>query len=312
MTSRRKCSRRRRPLWLSTFYVNCGRPYAVTTLIRVGRESVIGRERRSAQYVTMDRLPLPVSRVVLGSEWCDARRLLRVGRRQLRLPGVDRGREGHLFDVLYDDVETDVGPIVEVLNHHVQRGHICQLGVSNWSPEGIAAAQTASADKGLRGFAVSSVQLSLASGQSPPWRNARSISGVEGADERRWYRTQPLWVLAYSSLAMGFFSSRRMLESGDAGHGRLLTLARRMFDSAVNSERRARAALLAKEIGVSVGQVALAWVLHELLRVLAIVGARRPSAIRDAAGACAIALSEAQGAWLSSGVPVPQTPGGPS
>ncbi|MEZ5290876.1 MAG: aldo/keto reductase [Vicinamibacterales bacterium] len=334
------------------------------------------------QHVTMEGIPVPVSRVVLGTDWCDARRLLRIGGRRIALPGADARKQAHVFDVfdaaidagytafdtarhyagsedvlgawlrrrglrdrvvlitkgghpgpageprlsaahiaadleasrrrlgvdcldLYllhrDDEATAVEPILDALQAHVARGHVRRIGVSNWRRARVEAARAAAAARGLHGFTASSLQLSLADWVSTPWPGARSVSGASGVAEREWYRAQPLWFLAYSSLAMGFFSDARSADPVDQPP----TLAAQTFDSAVNRERRTRVRHLAGVLGVTAGQVALAWVLHELPRALAVVGSRQPAAAADAAAACAVALTEAERQWLDSGGPTP-------
>ncbi|MGE0813588.1 MAG: aldo/keto reductase [Vicinamibacterales bacterium] len=334
------------------------------------------------QYVTIDGIPAPVSRVVLGTDWCDARRLLRIGGRRIALPGAHKRRQAHVFEVfdaavdagytvfdtarhyagsedvlgawlrqrglrdrvvlitkgghpgpageprlsaaeiaadleasrrrlgvdcldLYllhrDDEGTAVEPILDALHAHVTRGHVRRFGVSNWRQARVEAAQAAAAARGLHGVTASSLQLSLADWVRTPWPGTRSVSGAAGEAERAWYRAQPLWFLAYSSLAMGFFSDARSADAAD----RPPTLAAQTFDSPSNRERRARVRQLAGARGVSAGQVALAWVLHELPRALAVVGSRQPAAVADAAGACGVSLSEAERQWLDTGGATP-------
>lgn len=340
------------------------------------------------QYVKMDDIPVPVSRVVLGTDWFGSRHVLQVAHRRVTIPVVDRRREAQIFELLdgahdagctafdtarsygdsertlgtwlqsrrirdqvvviskgghpgrdwkprlspndisadlegslkalqteyidvyllhYDDHTVEIAPMLDVLNRHVRSGHIRHIGVSNWSTRRIAEAEHSAKAAGQSAFSVSSVQLSLASWRSPPWKNARSISGDEAEDERRWYQEREMWVLAYSSLAMGFFSSARASKAGPQNGPRQGTLAEQTFDDARNAQRLERAKDLARQLAVSPGQIALAWVLQEHPRVLAIVGARKASAFVDAAHACTIQLSQAQRMWLSHGTPGDQT-----
>lgn len=201
----------------------------------------------------------------------------------------------------YDDDHTPVEAVVDVLNRHVIAGKIRCIGVSNWATNRISNATRHARATGQKPFVVSSVQFSLASWQRPPWPNARTISGDEGERDRRWYDENGLWILAYSSLAMGFFSSSRPYATGELDGSEPHRLGDQVFLTADNLARLKRTKEMARELGVSAGRVALAWVLGYHPRVLAIVGAQSVAAYIDAAGACDLELSESQRAWLYRG-----------
>jgi aryl-alcohol dehydrogenase-like predicted oxidoreductase len=206
-----------------------------------------------------------------------------------------------VYLVHYDDEQSEVAPIVDVLNRHLLSGKVRCIGVSNWPPRRIADANTYARLTHQAPVAVSSVQFSLASWRYPPWKNARSISGDRFDADRQWYREHGLWILAYSSLAMGFFSSSRPYAGGDRRVPTPGRLGDAVFLDEENLGRLNRARALARQLGVSPGQVALSWVLHYDVKVLALVGSRSVAAYRDAAGACSVELSEAQRAWLDHG-----------
>jgi aryl-alcohol dehydrogenase-like predicted oxidoreductase len=194
-----------------------------------------------------------------------------------------------------------VGPIVDALDQHVVAGRIRALGVSNWSTRRIAAAADYARSHGRQRFVVSSVQFSLAAWRSPPWRDALTLSRDENAPDREWYKASDMWLLAYSSLAMGFFSRARSYADGAQGVPAAESFGDRIFLDANNLARLERTRALARQRGVSPGQIALAWVLRHHSRVLAIVGARSLASYTDAAGACSLELSEAERGWLSHG-----------
>jgi aryl-alcohol dehydrogenase-like predicted oxidoreductase len=210
-----------------------------------------------------------------------------------------------LYLLHYDDGTTEVGPLVEALNRHLAAGRIRAIGLSNWSPARISVASTYAATNGLRPPVVSSVQFSLAAWRHPPWQNALTLSGEESEADRRWYKASGLWLLAYSSLAMGFFSPSRPYAAGDAvGSDRLQRFGDRVFLDPGNLARLKRAREMAERREVSPGQIALAWVFGFDPRVLAIVGARDVGAYVDASKACGVGLSESERAWLSHGGPI--------
>src|SRR6185436_11297422 len=75
-----------------------------------------------------------------------------------------------------DDPTVPVGPIVNVLNEHLQAGKIGAFGGSNWSVERIQEANTYAAANGMVPFVASSPNFSLAEQIRPPWPNCVSIS----------------------------------------------------------------------------------------------------------------------------------------
>lgn len=206
-----------------------------------------------------------------------------------------------LYLLHYDDGVTEVGPIVDALDEHQAAGRIRALGVSNWSTRRITAAVDYARSHGRQPFVVGSVQLSLAAWRNPPWQDALTLSRDEDAADREWYKVSDIWLLAYSSLAMGFFSRARSYANGAQGVPVPASFGDRVFLDANNLARLERARALAHERGVSPGQIALAWVLRHHSRVLAIVGARSIASYTDAAGACGVELSEAERRWLSHG-----------
>jgi aryl-alcohol dehydrogenase-like predicted oxidoreductase len=334
------------------------------------------------EYAHIEGVSVPVSRVVMGTDWIGARRFYYVGSRRIPSPFIDRKRNRDNFELLdgvvdagctafdtarsyedsertlgawlrarrlrervvliskgahpgpgwtsrlrgseisrdlgrslkalqtdyidlyllhYDDDTAPVEPLVDVLNQHVAAGRIRAIGVSNWATRRIAIASGYARTTGQKPFVVSSVQFSLASWQEAPWKNALSISGDESEADRQWYKANDMRVLAYSSLAMGFFSRSRPYADGKSGAPQRDRLSDRVFFAPSNLERLTRANELAVRRGVSPGQIALAWVLRYDPRVLAIVGPRTVAGYVDAARACNVDLSESERIWLTHG-----------
>ena len=208
-----------------------------------------------------------------------------------------------LYLLHYDDSTRDVGPLVDVLNGHMAAGRIRAIGVSNWSTARIDGAVRHARATSQRAFVASSVQFSLATWQSPPWKSAVTLSGADAAADRRWYKAHDLWLLAYSSLAMGFFSRSRPYAEDERRVPKATRFGDKVFLHVDNLARLKRARELAQRRGVTPGQVALAWVLQYDPRVLALVGARTVASYSDAVGACDVTLSEAERDWLSHGLP---------
>jgi aryl-alcohol dehydrogenase-like predicted oxidoreductase len=198
-----------------------------------------------------------------------------------------------------DDPDTDVGTIVEALDEHRRAGRIKAFGGSNWSVERIRAANDYAARRGLIGFTASSPNYSLAEQVEDPWGpGCTTIGGPLHAADRQFYRDTQMGVFAYSSLARGLLSGRISRANFEAEKDALDRACRTAYCHEVNFQRLDRAEQLAHELGVSVPQIALAFVLNQGLNVVALVGAENRDEIASAARATEIELSAAHLDWL--------------
>ncbi|KKM25317.1 hypothetical protein LCGC14_1596210 [marine sediment metagenome] len=199
-----------------------------------------------------------------------------------------------LFLLHRDDPDVPVGPIVEVLNEHVQAGLIRAFGGSNWSAARVAEANEYAESHGLIGFAASSPNHSLAIPSQMPWAGCISISGPEGQPDRQWYAQAQIPVLFWSSLAGGFFSGRfsrptteTTTETTDDYFDELVQTC---YCTDENFDRLEWAQRTAEQMGLSLPQVALAWVLAEPMNVFALVGCRTPEEFAANAAALDVEL----------------------
>ena len=169
----------------------------------------------------------------------------------------------------------------DALLAQVEAGAIGGFGVSNWTVERLRALRAhldaAGADH-LRAF---SNHFSLARMLSPPWPGCLALS----TDDLREIGDLGVSVLAWSSLATGFFAGR------DTPH----------WDDPANRARRNRAAQLAERLGTTAPAVALAYVLHQPGRVRPVVGTRSTAHLDVALGAAAIRLGPDDLVWLENG-----------
>lgn len=199
-----------------------------------------------------------------------------------------------------DDPETPVGPIVEAFNAHLEAGYIHAFGGSNWTHHRIAGANAYARDHGLVGFTVSSPNYGLAEQVEDPWGpGCVSISGPENQGARAWYLENQMPVLAYSSLARGFFSGRVAPETYEQDIQALDNAARTAYCHPGNVRRLKRAIVLAKRYGVGVPQVALAYMLTSPLKVFPLVGAANAEEYEQNLRAFEVPMTEDEAAWLN-------------
>lgn len=207
---------------------------------------------------------------LVASEVEEARRLL----------GVDRI---DVFILHRDDLACPVAAWAEALLAEVDAGRIGGFGVSNWTVERTRELHEhldASGAGHLRAF---SNHFSLARMISPPWPGCLALT----VEDLRALGDLDVAVLAWSSLATGFFAGR------DTPH----------WDNAENRVRRDRAASIAERLGASPSAIALAYVLHQPGHVLPVVGTRSEAHLDEALGALEIPLSADEVAWLENGAP---------
>lgn len=205
-----------------------------------------------------------------------------------------------LYVLHRDDPTVPVGPIVEALHAHKQAGRIAAYGGSNWTHERIAAANAYATEHGLTPFAVSSPNLSLAEQLQPPWEGCVSIGGPSGATARAYYERTGLPLFAWSSLAGGFFSGRLRRHNLDTFTTYLDRLAVTSYAGPGNFARLDRAEELARRKGVSVPQVALAYVHALPLNVFTLVGCQTADEFRANAEALDLELSNEEVRWLEA------------
>ncbi|HYO29290.1 MAG TPA: aldo/keto reductase [Thermomicrobiales bacterium] len=211
---------------------------------------------------------------------------------QLGLETID------LYLLHRDDPAVPVGPIVEALNEHHRAGKIRAFGGSNWTTERIAEANAYARDRGLVPFTASSPQFSLAEQAEAPWPGCISISGPAGEAAREWYRREAMPLFCWSSLAGGFLSGRYDRASLASASDPVSERTRRTYGTDANFARLDRAAALAAERGLTIPQIALAYVLAQPLDLYALVGSESREEFAANVAASAVHLSPEDLEWL--------------
>jgi len=197
-----------------------------------------------------------------------------------------------------DDPTVPVEPLVDVLSQHQRAGLIGAYGGSNWTTARLRAANDYARANGLAPFVASSPQFSLAEQVAEPWPETVSIGGAAHAQDRAWYAREQMAVFAWSSLAGGFFSGRYRPDNRDSHTTDADTLCLRAYGSDDNFRRLERAEQLAHERGLTIAQVALAYVLNQPLNLFALVGPFTAAELEADVAAAALALTPAELAWL--------------
>jgi aryl-alcohol dehydrogenase-like predicted oxidoreductase len=197
-----------------------------------------------------------------------------------------------------DDPGVPVGPIVEILNEHKRAGKINAFGGSNWSVARLQEANAYAEANGLDGFTASSPNFSLAVQAKPPWVNCISISGEAGAEERAWYAEKQMPLFTWSSLAGGFFSGRFNRGNLDSFSEYLDKLAVETYCIEDNFRRLDRVQELADEKGMTIPQIATAYVMSVPLNIFALVGCNTAAEFAANVAASELELSPAEIAWL--------------
>lgn len=198
-----------------------------------------------------------------------------------------------------DDPGVPVGPLIDTLNRMVEAGKIRTFGGSNWTRARIEEANAYADSRGLQGFAASSPHFSLAQQMESPWGDdCITISGPNNAGVRQWYSQAGLGVFCWSSLAGGFLSGRYTRKNRDEMAADLPPYTIRSYVCEDNWKRLERAEQLAAEKGVTIAQIALAYVLNQPMNTFALVRSSSGATIRMNCAAEGLRLSEMELGWL--------------
>ena len=197
-----------------------------------------------------------------------------------------------------DNPDLPVGPIVEVLNEHHRAGKIGVFGGSNWTHERVCEANEYAAANNLVPFGVSSPNFSLAEQVQPPWAGCITVSGPVGEAARAWYREQGIPLFTWSSLAGGFFSGRFSRTNLDQFSTHLDEVCIKAYCYEQNFQRLDRARELATERGLTIPQIAMAYVLAQPDNIYPLVGCTTGEEFRQNAAALDLKLTEGELAWL--------------
>ncbi len=196
-----------------------------------------------------------------------------------------------------DDPAVPVAEIVETFNEMHRDGLIGAFGGSNWTEERLREANAYAEAHGLIPFSVSSPNFSLARQVRDPYGGGCiSLSGSE--EDLAWYRDTQMAVISYSSLAHGFLSGQVSGADETRGARVLDPFGLKGFDVPENYERLRRCEKMASEKGVTVPQLALAWLYHQGVNEFAVIKSVSAERMKSNCEALDISITEEEAAWL--------------
>jgi len=197
-----------------------------------------------------------------------------------------------------DPTVPPVGPIIEVLNDLKNEGRIVLFGASNWSRKRLQEATEYAEKKGLFTFSVASNQYSLAIQYDDPYPGTLSIRSPSDDSEWQWYKQTQFPLLAWSSLARGFFSGKFTRDNLDTFTDPQSLISIRCYAREDNFVRLDRARQLAEKKAATVPQIALAYIFQQPLNCFAITGALNTTQFKENIEALEIGLTKKEISWL--------------
>jgi aryl-alcohol dehydrogenase-like predicted oxidoreductase len=240
-----------------------------------GAEEFLGEvlaDRPRDSYVLATKLYFPMSDSDRGLSREQVHKQIDASLRRLRTDHVD------LYQCHRYDWETPLAETMEALTEVVRQGKARYLGFSEWPEEKIREAQSMD---GAEHFVSSQPQYSMI--WRGPERDVIPASRELGISQIVW-----------SPLGQGILTGKYLPGEdppGDsrAAHERMSYFMDRAADQAL-LERVQRLRPVAEELGLSMAQLALAWVLREENVASAIIGATRPEQVEDNAAATEVEL----------------------
>ena len=147
---------------------------------------------------------------------------------------------------------------------------------------------------------MTSPNYGLAEQVRDPWGGGcTSLSGPGNAADRRWFAQHGVAVFAYSVLARGFFSGKFTSDEPERARALLEPAAVTGYCCEANFERLRRCELLAREKGVSVARIAMAWFFNqEQPGLFALTSPTSRKNIHESVLASEMALTKEECRWL--------------
>lgn len=181
-----------------------------------------------------------------------------------------------LYQIHGWDPATPIEETLRALDDLVRQGHVRYVGVSNWAAWQIVKALGISGAQHLARF-----------------ETLQAYYTVAGRDLEReivpMLASEGLGLLVWSPLAGGLLSGKYDREG--KGEGRRASFDFPPVDRTKAFDLVDAMRPMAEVRGVSVAQIALAWLLHQPVVTSVIIGAKRADQLADNIGACSVTLS---------------------
>lgn len=183
-----------------------------------------------------------------------------------------------------DNPQAPVQPIIDTLVEHQKAGRIRYFGASNWSPARIREANAYAKSIGSEGFSASQPFWGLA----VPDREAAAAQGYQFYYEDGYQDLHAggLPIVPYAAQSGGYFT-----KLSEGGEDAVPDQLKARYGNPVNKKRLAAVKVLAEQKGVTINEVALAYLVNQPYQTISIFGGRTPQQIEESVKAVALALT---------------------
>jgi aryl-alcohol dehydrogenase-like predicted oxidoreductase len=183
-----------------------------------------------------------------------------------------------------DNPDAPVQPIIDMLVEHQEAGRIRYFGASNWTASRVQEANAYAASIGKQGF----VALQPFWGLAVPNKENAAAQGYQLHYEGNYeeLHADGLPMIPYAGQSGGYFAK---LIQGDVAA--LPDMLKSRYENPRNDNRLQAVRRLAEARGVSVNEIALAYLTNQPHQTIPIIGARRPEQLEDSIKAVDVVLS---------------------
>ncbi len=217
---------------------------------------------------------------------------------------LDRLQTDHveMYILHRDDPAKPVDEIVEVLNELKADGKIIRFGGSNWGMERIKEANKYAANHGLEGFSICSPNFTYMRLVTDPWGGSVSITGENNKGFRDWLSENQMPIFNYSALARGFMSGKYKTTDTRPIEECIGTAPVMEYYAPENIERLRRAETVASQLGATVPQIGIAWLMKQPLNLFPIVGPSSEKHLKEVVEGLNLELTNEQLDFLDASI----------
>jgi aryl-alcohol dehydrogenase-like predicted oxidoreductase len=183
-----------------------------------------------------------------------------------------------------DNPDAPVQPIIDMLVEHQEAGRIRYFGASNWTASRVQEANAYAASIGKQGF----VALQPFWGLAVPHKENAAAQGYQLHYEGNYeeLHADGLPMIPYAGQSGGYFA--KLTQGGVAA---LPDMLKSRYENPRNDNRLQAVRRLAEGRGVSVNEIALAYLTNQPHQTIPIIGATRPEQLEDSIKAMDVVLS---------------------